>query len=296
MKTQLVLSCWTPAMNASMKILAIVITYFPDSEMLRRNVDAFRQSVSKVLVWENTPQPEASAYRFVEGPDIEYCGGLGNVGIPTALNYAWRYAREHGFDYVLTMDQDSRWTGFDQFLEATVGAKSFAEDRSVWGPNAWPEFHPALYTTRDYLITSGMLVPVAVLNAVGGWPETFKIDCVDMDFSYHCRHHGVTLYLVNRGFLHQQFGSTKRVRSLRALFLKKIDVTVYPARRWYGTLRNGIIMHKKYADFPLRGYLHDWICVRGRHVLLYEDHKLSKFYQMFRGIVAGMSYRLKSQS
>lgn len=254
-----------------MKILSIVITYYPEKEALTSNVNAFRRNVSKVLIWENTPVTEAPDYRFVEGADIEYCGGRGNVGIPAALNYAWHYAREHGFDYVLTMDQDSRWEGFDQFLEATIGAESFAGTRCVWGPNAWPGYHPALYTTRDYLITSGMLVPVTVLDAVGGWPETFKIDCVDMDFSYHCRHHGVTLYLVNRGFLHQQFGSTKRVRSLRALFMKKIDVTVYPARRWYGTLRNGIIMHKKYADFPLRGYLHDWICVRGRHVLLYED-------------------------
>lgn len=35
-----------------MKILAVVLTYFPEKEVLERNVDEFIGHVDKLLVWE----------------------------------------------------------------------------------------------------------------------------------------------------------------------------------------------------------------------------------------------------
>ena len=34
-------------------ILAIVVTYFPEEKLLKENVNAFIDSVDKVLIWEN---------------------------------------------------------------------------------------------------------------------------------------------------------------------------------------------------------------------------------------------------
>ena len=40
------------------RILAIVVTYYPERDLLVRNVEAFIDHVDKVLIWENTPSKD----------------------------------------------------------------------------------------------------------------------------------------------------------------------------------------------------------------------------------------------
>ena len=83
----------------SNKILAIVVTYYPEQDLLVRNVQAFIEHVSKVLIWENTPSPDKLQYRYVVHEKVEYYGD-GINSISRALNFAWEYANENGFDYL----------------------------------------------------------------------------------------------------------------------------------------------------------------------------------------------------
>jgi len=53
-------------------ILAVVITFYPEKELLISNINAFFPYVDKVLVWENTPSDEADNYRFVQNDKVEY--------------------------------------------------------------------------------------------------------------------------------------------------------------------------------------------------------------------------------
>lgn len=78
------------------KILAVVVTYYPDEELLTKNIQAFVNDVDKVLIWENTPESEKLNYRFIQNEKIEYRGD-GVNSIARALNYAWRYAKEKGY-------------------------------------------------------------------------------------------------------------------------------------------------------------------------------------------------------
>ena len=70
-------------------ILAIVVTYYPDKQLLGDNIAAFIDHVDKVLVWENTPDLDKEAFRIPAGGKIEYCGD-GNNSISRTLNYGWR--------------------------------------------------------------------------------------------------------------------------------------------------------------------------------------------------------------
>ena len=45
-----------------MRILAIVVTYYPEKELLKKNISAFIDHVDKVLIWENTPEQEKLNY------------------------------------------------------------------------------------------------------------------------------------------------------------------------------------------------------------------------------------------
>jgi len=46
------------------KILAIVVTYFPEKDLLEKNISAFIDYVDKVLIWENTPEKQRLQYRY----------------------------------------------------------------------------------------------------------------------------------------------------------------------------------------------------------------------------------------
>ena len=41
-----------------MKLLAAIITYYPDATPLRRNIEAILGEVDHLVIWENTPAPK----------------------------------------------------------------------------------------------------------------------------------------------------------------------------------------------------------------------------------------------
>ena len=101
-----------------MKILAVSVVYNPEEELLLRSVASYADAVDAVWIWRNSPLPEAleTALKQFEGLSLQ--GNGENAGIAKALNAAARYARENGYDALLTMDQDSVWHELDRFLAA----------------------------------------------------------------------------------------------------------------------------------------------------------------------------------
>ena len=145
-----------------MKILAIVVTYFPEKDLLLNNVNAFINEVDHVLIWENTPESERIQHRFVQHEKVEYCGD-GINSISHALNFGWKYAKDHDYDYLLTMDQDSQWEDFSDFLHRTVYDPE--APGGIWGPlhnGVKPEV-----MERDTTMTSGMLIKISLINRIG---------------------------------------------------------------------------------------------------------------------------------
>lgn len=271
------------------KILAIVVSYYPEKEAIIKNINSFQDDVDKILIWENTPLKDADSYRFVaESERIQYCGSRDNIGIPRALNYAWHYALQNSYDYLLIMDQDSEWLNFSHFLDETI-RKEAKVGLTIWGPNTDISSKSCGTEELDYLITSGTLVSTSILNLVNGWPETFTIDCVDMDFCYNARSKGVHLLMVKDALMKQHFGTANLKRSFKNF--KKKQVSSYSPTRLYWIVRNGIILGKKYRNFPTCSYTRGWTLNRGKQIILYEDNKLAKLLAIIRGLRDGIKYK-----
>lgn len=270
-------------------ILAIVITYYPKENDLRKDIDSFKDCVDKILIWENTPQKEANDFRFIQCEKVEYCGLGENVGMPTALNYAWKYAVKHGYNYLLSMDQDSCFVDFQAYLMSIKSSGRMTD--CIWGPCINNCNVDSDYVERRAVITSGMLVSINVLNTVGGWPKTFKIDCVDYDFCYNARSHGIKSYWVKAGILKQQYGERKIVKTWKS---QQLSIATYRANRIYSIVRNGIIMRRKYKYFPIKMYLRKWVLDLSKQIFLYERNgKIVKFWAVARGVVAGVFTKYK---
>ena len=266
-------------------ILAVVVTYYPDKDVLFKNIRSFICYVDKIIIWENTPINERSLYRFVSDPKVSYHGEEEN-SITHALNYAWKYAVEKKYDYLLTMDQDSVWENFDGFLQQTIYNPSCPP--GIWGPNLNTHGDSKKdFSKVRYLINSGMLQSIDIINKVGGWREDFRIDAFDVEYCYHAKELGIMCYRVGGYKLEHTLGNP----SVKRVFGKQLHLLNYSPSRLYDIYRNHIIIIRKYKDTKVlkRKFIRFWIINHIFAVIFGEKNKRGKLSAIFRGVLSGFS-------
>ena len=189
-------------------IAAIVVTFNPDREKLRICVEAVLPQVGRLIIVDNSPMID------IEETEQLVVIPLGdNRGIAAAQNAGIAWARQHGAGYVILFDQDSvpapdmvekllsayRIKQSEGFHVAAVGPRYLDERQQ--NP---PPFIQAkgLYVVRqkcacpesiveaDYVISSGCLIPLTVLEKVGGMRDELFIDYVDIEWGLRAKYHG----------------------------------------------------------------------------------------------------------
>lgn len=267
------------------RILAIVVTYYPERDLLVRNVEAFIDHVDKVLIWENTPSKDKQPYRYITHEKVDYYGD-GVNSISRALNFAWEYANENGYDYLLTMDQDSYFENFDFYVDRTVFCKDAPE--GIWTPQMNGEKVSDDYEEIDIPITSGMLASIKIVNTIGGWNESYTIASVDDEFYLQAHLRGIGKYKVKDASLLQRFGTPREVTVLgHTLVLRN-----YGPQRLHDIYRNNIILIRKYPkiDYLRNNFFHYWLKAIVL-VFVYEKQRFRKTWCILKGIIAGFRYK-----
>ena len=261
-------------MNGGKKILAVVVAYNPDPDLLRENLRAFADSVDHVLLWRNSPVQLPSL-------DVETVGDETNQGISAALNYAAGRAIAEGYDYLLTMDQDSVWHEFPDFMALALSENA---PEGIYGPRLKDEPQPD-YVRVTNLFTSGMLIPVPILKKLGGWRTDFTVDCLDVDLELRAESMGIHSYRLGEGGLVHRLGKRRRVWNL-------FYVYDYPPERLYSIFRNHIIVFREYgsvAEPVLKQFIHSWVLRRIPRIILGERDVRAKLKAISRGIRDGRS-------
>lgn len=267
----------------SIKILAVIIVYNPDINLLLKNIKALIENVHGLLIWNNSPN-NFDANSLVKLDDkIIVKSYNDNIGISKALNIAWHYAKDNKYDYLLTMDQDSVWINFKGFLEKFY---SFADKVNIFGPEYDLQNNVNSICEREYRITSGMLVPLELLDKIGGYYEDFVIDGIDVELCYRAREYGYKVYYIGGSTLEHHAGLNL---CCRFLFFKFYS-DGYSPMRIHGIIRNHLIIYKRYkvgrmmrnATF-IRYYLKMPI-----KILFGEKNKLRKLSAYFNGLYKGI--------
>lgn len=268
---------------SNIKILAIVVTYYPEIELLKSNIEHLLPYVNHLLIWENMPLNECSKQRIFNSPKVEYVGENKNVGISKALNFGWHYAVTKGYDYLLTMDQDSIFVNLDVFLFKI--ARSSKAKSAIFSPHQGTDTLDIPYRELDHCITSGMLVSVSVLNTIGGYSEAFFVDGIDLEFCYRARMFGFKTFEVSGCSLIQKYGSP----CIRKFLWKKIVVSNYSPFRLYGILKNFKIIsliykNEKGVRHELKScYLRSFV----RNIIFFESQKKEKLLAILSGYLHG---------
>lgn len=269
------------------RILGIIVTYYPQKELLLDNIHRILENIDKLLLWENTPN-DVKEYRFVEHYKIEYCGD-GCNSISHALNYAWKYALDNGYDFLLTMDQDSQWCDFRHYVKRTICNKK--APYGIWGPiinveNGKPEFE-----LRPYVITSGMLVSLDIINKLGGWNERFAIDGVDIEFCCRAHEMNIGVYRVTDCNLVQQYGNPQKVSFMGHIVYLRND----SPKRLYNIFWSYVVLIRRYRNVEgLKNEFYiNWI-KRIKWIIAFENNKYRKLQAIIKSIIDGFWYDLNS--
>lgn len=246
-------------------ICAVIAAYHPDIHVLQQLIRAIRQHVSAIVVVDNTP-PTANDAISAAVSETAYIPMGGNKGISRAFNAGADWARRHGCSHVLLMDQDSRPR------DGMIEHLSDAEDRlleqghkvAAVGPNYIdPNYHNirpfsrtekwrvrryhcqeeggAAFIQSDFVISSGSLIRVSVLDSVGGFDEKFFIDYVDMEWGLRATSLGYASFGVCNAVLEHQLGEA----AITFWFLKTWSVPIHKTFRHYYCFRNALLLYRR---------------------------------------------------
>ena len=175
------------------KIAGVVIAYYPDFKGLGLNIESFIGNIEQLFIVFNSPVSLEEVKSISSGhPNIELIFNNENLGIATALNQTARKAANLGYEWLLTMDQDSFFES-DQFFAAF--SNSSKNNVAIFSPN--PELSTVskdedsdLAEETLCVITSGNLVNLKIWEKIGGFEEKLFIDEVDNDYCLKAVLHG----------------------------------------------------------------------------------------------------------
>ena len=238
----------------------MVVTYRPDPEGLRALLGALQGQVDATVLVDNSGvgQPRSVAGVL---PGVTILRQPSNLGLAMAQNIGIAWARERGYPYVLFLDQDSLpGNGMVQaLLRACVRLEAAGRVAAVG-----PRFHdlredcdapfvrigfpfnqklrcgPGNATVRcDFLISSGALIPMAVLDRVGDMDASLFIDNVDLEWAFRARSMGYSLHGVCGATMHHRLGDSRAT-----LPLGLGQVTVHGPLRLYYIMRNRVRLYR----------------------------------------------------
>lgn len=270
-----------------MRLLAIIITYYPEKELLEKNVSAIIADVDKILIWENTPGKKKHLYRYVEGTKIEYVGD-GTNSISHALNYAWKYAKATGFDYLLTMDQDSVFLNFPYYLKSTVFNDNCPQ--GIWTPICVLNDNDVLSKDATGInevscgVTSGMLQSVLFIETVGGWNEAFSIDGVDLEYCFRAKRKGIRTYKVESAHLLHHLGTPKEYRFLRY----HVTLSNYSPQRYHDIYMSHIILWRMFPEQQaFNTFSKKFWYSNIKWIGFFEEKGIIKLFFILKGMIKG---------
>lgn len=274
-------------MNLS-KIAAIVIWYNPSLEHAT-NISTYINDVGRLFVVDNSSHPNGQCVDWLaQYENVQYVELAENKGIAYALNRGAQLAYEQGFEWILTMDQDSAFSS--DVMGVMFDVLSLVDQPEKIGIlTAVPScsiLHGALPSEKWSLVqtafTSGNLVRTQAWYNAAGWNDALFIDSVDYDFDFRVQRAGYLVVRCNNAIFEHQLGELRAL----VLFGKQFFVATNHnyIRRYYIT-RNRLYINNKYrAEFPLFvrserfANLKDFI-----KIIIFEKDKLRKFQSMFRG-------------
>ena len=272
-----------------MKVLAGIVLFNADAIRLQENLNSILPQVDRVAVFDNGGEIPPLDEKIVYLSQMR-----DNVGIAKALNVLTEYAEMNGYDWILTLDQDSVCP------EGLIKAyKRYWDDNRIgiicpnivdrnYGSMEYDQTREPIQEI-DACITSASLMRVSAWRAVGGFWEELFIDLVDMDICWAMRAKGYKVMRVGEVSLYHEIGQS----FIGYLFGKKVVVFNHPPFRVYYMTRNTIAVARRHKCW-MKGVR--WNIKRALIINKYESDRLRKNWMIIKGVIDGILFKIKPLS
>lgn len=232
----------------SKDICAVIVSYNPEL-LLIENLKSLLPQIDSCVVVDNGSTKTDVVKKVKEQFKIRVVELSVNKGIAYALNRGVEYCKAKGYALVLTMDQDTilDQNAVDEMLK--IINKSKASSVGInWDGKAGKDKYV------DYLITSGNLVYLDAVLAVGGYDEKLFIDSVDFDISLRWRNCGYILIKAAKATAVHNLGERQG----------STDYITHSKERYYYIYRNHFYLIRKHWHH------HKLFCLK-KHIVLIID-------------------------
>jgi rhamnosyltransferase len=251
-------------------VVAICVTYRPGADFAAE-IQALCRQVPHVIVVDNGSHGKHRELleRLAEAEQrVELLLRETNEGIGAAHNAGIRRARELNATHVLLMDQDSlpQADMVQQLLRAEHDLVKAGRRLAAVGPvyhdprlmKTWPFFRMSRFGVRphacdgrryvacDFLISSGTLIPMLMLDAIGGMREDYFLEHVDTEWSLRARFAAYELYGVCAARMDHHLGD-----AVVSVPFTGHKVQLYRPYRHYYLFRNALLLwNERHARLP----------------------------------------------
>ena len=266
-------------------IIGVVVWYHPAQKEVEA-LELYRNDVSHVIVVDNSETNNHALCAHL--PNVRYLSLGENRGIAAALNAGCKEAMKMGAEWVLTMDQDSRWNQHSvaQYIQEAEQYESF-DQVAIFAPfhdcDGHPETHkrPGRFQQLRIIMCSGNLLRLKAWQEVGGFREDFFIDSVDDEICCHLRQQGWQIIRTNEILLTHRLGN-----GVQIVKIIHHPYTSHAAWRYFYIARNMRWMVQLYPE--MRKYYKKYLRKELKRLVLYDwDDKHYKIKNYLRGLRAG---------
>lgn len=287
---------------------AIIVTYQPDIARLAQLVAALSPQVGTITIIDNGSENLSEWLHLFPGGKTQVLPQHANVGIATAINAGFDAVRDRGSaQFVALFDQDSAPS--DDMIErlerygdelachgpvAQIGPYFFEHNRGYhlpfiefkWGlpRRKHPRGHER-WTTADYLISSGSLVPIAALEKIGPLDDSLFIDYVDIEWGLRAKAAGFQSYGAFDVRMDHRIGE-------KALNLAGVRLATHkPVRRYY-YYRNALLLCRR-SYVPVSWKIHELtrLGIKFWIFALFSANRAADVRMMLKGIADGLRGR-----
>ena len=186
------------------KIGGILITFFPDEELIK-TINSIYKQVDLLYIIDNTPNEKENINlkkKLNKYQNIKLTKLGKNIGIAAAQNIGIKYFEQENFEYILLSDQDTIFP--NNYVENMLSSFKRMEKKdkkiSVMAPTFINKnnnkkqgfvifngfFRKKIYPQKglhsiDQAINSGQIIKTAIFKNVGYFNEKLFIDWVDLE-------------------------------------------------------------------------------------------------------------------
>jgi len=229
-------------------LAAVTVLFNPDNLTIE-NLSSYSSQVDKIYVIDNSEATNKHIVdKIISIKNVEYISNQKNLGIAAALNIGAQKAIEDNYEFLLTMDQDSKAS--EGMIETLYNIIKTNEQIAIAASEHFnPNIHKMDTTQKtyevNYTMTSGNLLRLCAYKQAGGFLEKLFIDYVDHEYCLRLRSQGHKIIMTNETYVYHILGNSEKKKFL---FWNIYPTHHSPLRLYYRT-RNRFYVNRTYKKY-----------------------------------------------